>query len=134
MATEERKGPARSVPGHLLQTAGKGLINFKQRQDKQFDDLLKPAPPTISFGLYGGHLPVDMDRTSGLNESNDTEFTSSISSEAEKPNESTKRIFSNWGGEFFKKNLDYRANTNKILEKMQLNKSENGTNGGFGHT
>ena len=34
---------------------------------------------------------------------------------------STKKVFSNWGGEFFKKNLDYRANTNKILEKMNLN-------------
>merc|ERR1712088_193898 len=32
----------------------------------------------------------------------------------------TKKVFSNWGGEFFKKNLDYRANTNKILEKMNL--------------
>ena len=31
-----------------------------------------------------------------------------------------KKAFSNWGGEFFKKNLDYRANTNKILEKMNL--------------
>jgi hypothetical protein len=32
----------------------------------------------------------------------------------------TKKVFTNWGGEFFKKNLDYRANTNKILEKMNL--------------
>ncbi len=31
-----------------------------------------------------------------------------------------KKVFTNWGGEFFKKNLDYRANTNKILEKMNL--------------
>ena len=35
-------------------------------------------------------------------------------------------MFSNWGGEFFKKNLDYRANTNKILEKMNLNSKSNG--------
>ena len=35
----------------------------------------------------------------------------------------TKKAFSNWGGEFFKKNLDYRANTNKILEKMNLTNS-----------
>ena len=50
----------------------------------------------------------------------------------DKPDSSTKRIFSNWGGEFFKKNLDYRANTNKILEKMQLAKpgQELGQNGG----
>jgi hypothetical protein len=34
---------------------------------------------------------------------------------------SAKRVFSNWGGDFFKKNLDHRANTNKILEKMGLN-------------
>lgn len=40
-----------------------------------------------------------------------------------KPHQTTKKIFSNWGGEFFKKNLDFRANTNKILEKMQLNKA-----------
>ena len=36
------------------------------------------------------------------------------------------RVFSNWGGEFFKKNLDYRANTNKILEKMNLIKEQPG--------
>ena len=34
-----------------------------------------------------------------------------------------QKAFSNWGGEFFKKNLDYRANTNKILEKMNLTNS-----------
>ena len=34
-----------------------------------------------------------------------------------------KKVFTNWGGDFFKKNLDYRANTNKILEKMQLTKA-----------
>ena len=34
-----------------------------------------------------------------------------------------QKVFSNWGGEFFKKNLDYRANTNKILEKMNLTNS-----------
>ena len=37
--------------------------------------------------------------------------------------QTTKKVFSNWGGEFFKKNLDYRANTNKILEKMNLTTS-----------
>ena len=37
-----------------------------------------------------------------------------------------QKVFSNWGGEFFKKNLDYRANTNKILEKMNLNSKSNG--------
>ena len=37
-----------------------------------------------------------------------------------------QKVFSNWGGEFFKKNLDYRANTNKILEKMNLSNKSNG--------
>ena len=37
--------------------------------------------------------------------------------------QTAKKVFSNWGGEFFKKNLDYRANTNKILEKMNLTSS-----------
>ena len=42
-----------------------------------------------------------------------------------------QKVFSNWGGEFFKKNLDYRANTNKILEKMNLNnKASNGDSAG----
>jgi hypothetical protein len=45
---------------------------------------------------------------------------------------STKKVFSNWGGEFFKKNLDYRANTNKILEKMNLNLGGGGNNSGGG--
>ena len=36
-------------------------------------------------------------------------------------------MFSNWGGDFFKKNLDFRANTNRILEK--LSKSVTDVNG-----
>ena len=40
-----------------------------------------------------------------------------------------QKVFSNWGGEFFKKNLDYRANTNKILEKMNLSNKSNGNEG-----
>ena len=43
-----------------------------------------------------------------------------------------QKVFSNWGGEFFKKNLDYRANTNKILEKMNLSNKSNGNEGGTG--
>jgi predicted SpoU family rRNA methylase len=41
----------------------------------------------------------------------------------EKVQEGAKKVFTNWGGDFFKKNLDFRANTNKILEKMQLTKA-----------
>ena len=181
-----------------MQTAGKGLINcnkFSNQREKQlsdeFDDLVKPRAPTISFGLYGGHLSVDKDKDRTSSRSNSTDednFSSSISTsdlssskssitlsslltsqalkqqqappqpiqqqqQQQKPQQpqqeqqSTKRVFSNWGGEFFKKNLDYRANTNKILEKMQLNKGggppgnsgngENGTvaaNGSFNHS
>ena len=43
-----------------------------------------------------------------------------------------QKVFSNWGGEFFKKNLDYRANTNKILEKMNLSNKSNGNEGSGG--
>ena len=43
-------------------------------------------------------------------------------------------MFSNWGGEFFKKNLDYRANTNKILEKMNLSNKSNGNESSTGGT
>lgn len=39
------------------------------------------------------------------------------------------KVFSNWGGEFFKKNLDYRANTNKIMEKMNLTTGSGKNNG-----
>ncbi len=187
------------MPGHLLQTAGKGLINcnkFSNQREKQlsdeFDDLIKPKAPTISFGLYGGHLAIDKDKDRTSSRSNSTDednFSSSLSTSdfssskstltlsslltsqalkqqhqappqpiqqqtqpqqpQQEQQQSTKRVFSNWGGEFFKKNLDYRANTNKILEKMQLNKSggppgsngggngENGTlaaNGSFSHS
>lgn len=53
-----------------------------------------------------------------------------IKAKVDQPLISRQKVFSNWGGEFFKKNLDYRANTNKILEKMNLN-SKN-SNGGPG--
>jgi hypothetical protein len=105
----------------------------------------------LSFGLYGGHLPVDhggyTKSSSTAEEDDEDEDTNagpsagagpaSLSREAptsehtreenEPPVEKhcpTKRVFSNWGGEFFKKNLDYRANTNKILEKMNLSKEK----------
>jgi hypothetical protein len=58
-------------PGLLLQAAGKGLLNTtptsallagkrdQRSSDAEFDDLLRPKAPTISFGLYGGHLSID---------------------------------------------------------------------------
>ena len=127
---EEVKPVVRKVPGQLLQSAGKGVLNFNRTKDKEADDdIFKPASSCISFGLYGGHLSVDKDSSSGNNLGlDDRPFMSLLSKE--KPAES-KKVFSNWGGEFFKKNLDFRANTNKILEKMQLNKGggELGANG-----
>lgn len=192
VGAEEKKGPVRSVPGHLLQTAGKGLINFNRftnQREKQlsdeFDEILKPKAPTISFGLYGGHLSVDREKearsiSSRNNSTDEDNFSSSLTTsdllhsnsrqhtppsaslvtssqvnkqppeqhqQQEQTTESTntKRVFSNWGGEFFKKNLDYRANTNKIMEKMQLNKATTpvggaeihgvvAANGSFGHS
>lgn len=104
----------------------------------------------ISFGLYDGHLPIDhssytkssddgeSDSDRGSIEPTTTSTMSTLAairgSDPVRPvsglggaaisnlgGASTKKVFSNWGGEFFKKNLDYRANTNKILEKMNLN-------------
>lgn len=118
------------MAGQLLQTAGKGLLNFS-RKEKEEDDIFKPASASISFGLYGGHLSVDESAVTPTNlRLEERPYLSLLS--PDKPDQSTKRIFSNWGGEFFKKNLDYRANTNKILEKMQLAKpgQELGQNGG----
>jgi hypothetical protein len=57
-------------PGLLLQAAGKGLLNTtptaallagkrERNSDAEFDDLFRPKAPTISFGLYGGHLAID---------------------------------------------------------------------------
>ena len=119
---EEVKPVARKVPGQLLQSAGVGLLNFNRKERSEEDDIFKPASSCISFGLYGGHLSVDRDTSSQTSLGcNDRPFMSLLTKE--KPQESTKRVFSNWGGEFFKKNLDYRANTNKIMEKMQLAKA-----------
>jgi len=128
---EEKKPVVRKVAGQLLQTAGKGLLNVIKKDKEEEDDLFKPASSCISFGLYGGHLSVDKDSAAQNSLRLDDRPYLSLLSE-QKPLESTKKIFSNWGGEFFKKNLDFRANTNKILEKMQLNKAggaEFGANG-----
>jgi hypothetical protein len=58
--------------GLLLQAAGKGLLNTtptaallaaakrgNSDADAAFSELLRPKAPTISFGLYGGHLSID---------------------------------------------------------------------------
>lgn len=75
----------------------------------------------LSFGLYGGHLPVDHGSyTKSTRSETALDSGASADSAVEQP---PKRVFTNWGGEFFKKNLDYRANTNKILEKMNLGSS-----------
>ncbi len=102
------------------------------------------ASSKISFGLYEGHLPIDhCSYTKSLPYEDDStsvripdlpsdQMASTIPAVVEpSPTKSsdsslsgisaTKKVFSNWGGDFFKKNLDYRANTNKILEKMNLN-------------
>jgi len=95
------------------------------------------APEKISFGLYDGNLGVEPASGEPKEEKPDTEedktatsSSTSLSTAANGGNPakspastttaSTKRVFSNWGGAFFKKNLDYRANTNKILEKMSM--------------
>jgi len=92
----------------------------------------------LSFGLYDGHLPIDhCSYTKSLpfdedikpeRNSNQLTLTTAFPEPSQtKPSDSlsgisaTKKVFSNWGGDFFRKNLDYRANTNKILEKMNLN-------------
>lgn len=126
---EAARPPVRRTAGLLLQAAGKGLLNLNRREREE-DELFKPPSSCISFGLYGGHLPVDEEGGAATNlHLDDRPYIAMM--DHQKPTDSAKKIFSNWGGEFFKKNLDFRANTNKILEKMQLNKTgqEHGTIG-----
>jgi hypothetical protein len=144
--------PVRKLPGLLLETAGRSLMQ-KRTTDEASTAAASKGPglsfglvsSKISFGLYEGHLPIDhssytksSDDGESDSDRNDSAATGGASA---RPSEvvsrpvsalgsgpapvlggaSTKKVFSNWGGEFFKKNLDYRANTNKILEKMNLN-------------
>jgi len=129
----------RKTAGLLLQAAGTGLLN-KAAGGKAKESPGEEVPEKetlsfgtnsgISFGLWGGHLSVDQSAgnsslTSGFD---DKPFSLLNKDKKDLP---AKKVFSNWGGDFFKKNLDYRANTNKILEKMQLSKSGLGDlNGG----
>ena len=131
----------RKTPGLLLHTAGTGLLNkaggVKAKESLDGEEV--PEKETlsfgtnsgISFGLWGGHLSVDQSAgNSSLNSAFDDKPFSLLGKD--KKDQPVKKVFSNWGGDFFKKNLDYRANTNKILEKMQLSKSALGDLNGTG--
>ena len=136
--------PVRKSAGLLLETAGQSLLQRRSvgglagDNERKFNSLLKTdpeqakppssglsfglVPEKISFGLYDGNLAVEKDTV--VKEEEDGKATNGseqLPGGTASNNSSTKRVFSNWGGEFFKKNLDYRANTNKILEKMNLN-------------
>lgn len=131
----------RKTPGLLLHTAGTGLLNKAAggKAKEALDGEEVPEKETlsfgtnsgISFGLWGGHLSVDQSAgNSSLNSAFDDKPFSLLGKD--KKDQPVKKVFSNWGGDFFKKNLDYRANTNKILEKMQLSKSALGDLNGTG--
>jgi len=129
------KPVVRKTPGLLLQTAGKGLLNKTKEVSKENGEtemILSRPSSGISFGLWGGHLPVEPSIISNsLSSSYDDKPLSVISND--KKDKSAKKVFSNWGGDFFKKNLDFRANTNRILEKLsksgtsEINGSTNGS-------
>jgi len=124
------KPVVRKTPGLLLQSAGKGLLNktkeVAKEDNKEDKPMLSRGSSGISFGLWGGHLPVEPSIiTTSLSSAYDDKPFTNLSKD--KKEEATKKVFSNWGGDFFKKNLDYRANTNRILEK--LSKSVNDVNG-----
>ena len=124
------KPVVRKTPGLLLQSAGKGLLNkpkeVTKEENKEAEPILSRGSSGISFGLWGGHLPVEKSIISNsLSSAYDDKPLSILSKD--KKEEATKKVFSNWGGDFFKKNLDYRANTNRILEK--LSKSATDVNG-----
>ena len=144
--------PVRKMPGLLLEAAGRSLMQKRASAEDGSGEAAKPvgisfglASTKISFGLYEGHLPIDhasYTKSSGDSESDSDRNDTNRGSESIASTDSgagtisvlggasTKKVFSNWGGEFFKKNLDYRANTNKILEKMNLNLSVGSNNSG----
>ena len=127
------KPVVRKTPGLLLQSAGVGLLN----KPKEKESPVEPGGVTtewpsqrrgsgISFGLWGGHLPVEQSIiSSSLSSSYDDKPGDSLLIEDKKEG-SVKKVFSNWGGDFFKKNLDFRANTNRILEKLTKSAGEEG--------
>lgn len=142
--------PVRKGAGLLLEAAGRSLLQKASKSslfesnsnsnNSNSSNLLSSgttigglsfglASSKISFGLYGGHLPVDhgeytKPKSKDTSPSRDESDGEGESSQRRKDAMSQRqKVFSNWGGEFFKKNLDYRANTNKILEKMNLTKN-----------
>ena len=129
------KPVVRKTPGLLLQSAGKGLLNktkeVAKEDNKEDEPILSRGSSGISFGLWGGHLPVEPSIIStSLSSAYDDKPFTNLSKD--KKEEATKKVFSNWGGDFFKKNLDFRANTNRILEKLgksvtDVNGSTNGS-------
>lgn len=72
---------------------------------------------------------IGSESNSERNDSGGSAMSSSAMSSTSS-NAPAKKVFSNWGGEFFKKNLDYRANTNKLLEKMNITVKDRPLNGG----
>ena len=129
----------RKTPGLLLQSAGVGLLNkVKEKEGVAVEagghpgtaaSLVTPRRGSgISFGLWGGTLSVEQSViSSSLTHSYDDKpgDPGGLLSEDKKEG-ATKKVFSNWGGDFFKKNLDFRANTNRILEKLTKSAGEEG--------
>ena len=126
------KPVVRKTPGLLLQSAGKGLLNKTKevtKENGETEAAIRKPSSGISFGLWGGHLPVEQSIIS--NSLSSTYDDKPLSISEDKKEESTKKVFSNWGGDFFKKNLDFRANTNRILEKLSKSASDvNGSTNG----
>ena len=113
------------------QAGGKAKESLDGEEVPEKETLSFGTNSGISFGLWGGHLSVDQSAgNSSLNSAFDDKPFSLLGKD--KKDQPVKKVFSNWGGDFFKKNLDYRANTNKILEKMQLSKSALGDLNGTG--
>jgi len=120
------KPVVRKSPGLLLQTAGKGLLNKPKESMKENGEIetsISRPSSGISFGLWGGHLPVEPSLISSNMSSSYDDKPSSVLTK-DKKEESSKKVFSNWGGDFFKKNLDFRANTNRILEKLSKSSTD----------
>ena len=120
------KPVVRKSPGLLLQTAGKGLLNKQKESMKENGEIetsISRPSSGISFGLWGGHLPVEPSLISSNMSSSYDDKPSSVLTK-DKKEESSKKVFSNWGGDFFKKNLDFRANTNRILEKLSKSSTD----------
>lgn len=145
--------PVRKGPGLLLEAAGRSLAQRAGGSTQSYksgtggSSILSGgstigglsfglASSKISFGLYRGDLPVDhasyikpkSENTSPSNNDLGADKEENESRLGKASDNTRQKVFSNWGGEFFKKNLDYRANTNKILEKMNLTSKSNGDN------